>query len=310
VNKISKILPLTLVALVLASGFSAQQASAVVSGNFFLTCHDPDFHSFVGGNNLGSRHLITKGVNFIQDPAFNTFVNGGITKILFVESKISPPGGHVNGVNGFTAAGYVLGVDFEHHDATDLNAELNLLGTKYSSIVVASDFGGVLTQAELNILNARSADIVNFLNAGGGIYVMAESNNGAHLTPGGGQFSFLPFVTTSTPLDQSESGNTVTPFGTFIGLANVDVNGNASHCVFNGLFGLNLVDSDPSQRILSLAGRTLAPDVVGGEIIPIETVALLLAGLSSNAVWMIPVAISSAGIGLILVSKKSKILDF
>jgi len=305
VNKISKILPLALVAIIISSGFSFQQASAAVSGNFFLTCHDPDFHSFLGGNSAGSRNLIKKGVNFIQDPAFNTFVSGGVTKILFVESKISPPVGHTNGVNGFIAAGYILGTDFDHHDATTLNAALNQLGTTYSSIVVASDFGGVLTQAELDILNARSADIVSFLNAGGGIYVMAESNLGEGLTPGGGRFAFLPFVTTSTALDQSESGNIVTPFGTSIGLANADVNGNASHCFFNGLFGLNLVDFDPSDRKLSLAGRTLTPDVVGGEIISLDTAALLLAGAQSTT-WLIPILLSIAGIGMFVVSRKSE----
>ena len=300
-SKISKILPLTLVAIILASGFSAQQASAAVSGNFFLTCHDPDFHSFLGGNQLGSRNIINKGVDFIQDPAFNTFVSGGTDLILFVESKGSVPGGHTNGVNGFTAAGYTLGVDFEHHDASTLNAELDLLGTKYSSIVVASDFGGILRQAELDILIARSADIISFLNAGGGIYVMAESNLGAGLTPNGGHFSFLPFVTTSTPLDQTEIGNTVTPFGTSIGLANSDVNGNASHCVFDGLFGLNLVDIDASKEILSLAGRTLTPDAIGGEIISLDKTALLLAGMQTSLFWILPVIL--AGIGLIAFRK-------
>ena len=253
---------------------------------------------------MGSRNIINKEVDFIQDPAFNTFVNGGVTKMLFVESKGSVPGGHTNGVNGFVLAGYTNGVDFEHHDATTLNAELDLLGTKYSSIVVASDFGGILRQAELDILNTRSADIVAFLNAGGGIYVMAESNNGAHLTPAGGRFAFLPFVTTSTPLDQVESGNAVTAFGTSLGLANSDVNGNASHCVFDGLFGLNLVDFDPLNRKLSLAGRTLTPDAIGGEIIPIETTVLLLAGAQTSALWMLPLLGGAAGIATIYIKKK------
>ncbi|HLC24811.1 MAG TPA: hypothetical protein VJJ25_04200 [Nitrosopumilaceae archaeon] len=301
-NKISKILPLTLVAIVLASGFSFQQASAAVSGNFFLTCHDPDFHSSLGGNAAGAKNIIKKGVDFIQDPAFNTFVSGGLNYILFVESKISPPGGHTKGVNGFIAAGYVSGTDFELHDATDLNAELDLLGTKYSSIVVASDFGGVLTQAELDILIARSPDIVTFLNAGGGIYVMAESNLEAGLTPDGGHFSFLPFVTTSTPLNQGESGNVVTAFGASLGLVDADVNGNASHCVFDGLFGLNLVDFDPSDRKLSLAGRILTPDAIGGEIISLDKTALLLAGVQSSFIWIMPAII--VGVGVVIFKLK------
>jgi hypothetical protein len=143
-----------------------------------------------------------------------------------------------------------------------LNTALNQLGTTYSAIVVASDFGGILTQAELNVLNARRTDIINFLNAGGGIYAMAESNSGAHLTPDGGQFGYLPSVVPSEQLDQNENGFTLTPFGMSLGLVNTDINGNASHNIFIGVpAGLNIVDMDPSGHTLSVAGRTILVDV-------------------------------------------------
>ena len=100
-------------------------------------------------------------------------------------------------------------------------------------IVIASDFGGILTQAELDILDAHSADIINFLNAGGGLYAMAESDLGAGLTPNGGWFGYLPFIVSSAALNQSEIGNSVTPFGASLGLLDSDVNGNASHNVFH-----------------------------------------------------------------------------
>jgi len=45
--------------------------------------------------------------------------------------------------------------------------------------------------------------------------------------------------------------------------------------------------------------------LVGGEIIPIETTSLLLAGAQSFS-WMIPVVLSVVGIGLFVVSRKSK----
>ncbi|MBD2180752.1 PEP-CTERM sorting domain-containing protein [Planktothrix sp. FACHB-1355] len=86
---------------------------------------------------------------------------------------------------------------------------------------------------------------------------MAEGNNGAHLTPNGGWFGYLPFITTSTALNQSEQGFTVTPFGASLGLTNNDINGNASHNIFNGTFGLNIVDVDANGNIMSLAGRNL-----------------------------------------------------
>ncbi len=194
-----------------------------------------------------------------------------------MESSISPPSGHTIGKNGIIASGYTEGVNFVHADATTLNSQLNLLGTTYDAIVVASDFGGVLTSAELNILNARSGDIINFLNAGGGIYAMAESNSEAHLTTGSTLFGFLPFVVTSTQLNQSEIGNSVTAFGASIGLTNADVNGNASHNIFNNAAGLGVVDLDSQSNILSIAGR--AQITPTGVVPEPESYAMLLAGL-------------------------------
>ncbi len=46
------------------------------------------------------------------------------------------------------------------------------------------------------------------------------------------------------------------------------------------------------------------PLVVGGEFLPLETTALLLAGAQSFS-WMIPVVLSGIGIGLFVISRKS-----
>lgn len=232
-------------------------AVATVShgASIFLTGHDPDFHATLGGNTTGAININKAAIGFISDPTYNPFAASGASKFLFVESSIAPPSGHTLGVNGIVASGYVAGTDFEKHDASDLSVELGKLGTKYDAIVVASDFGGVLTSAELNILNSRSSDIIKFLNAGGGIYAMAESNSQAHLTDGSTPFGYLPFVVTSTQLNQSESGFTVTPFGASLGLTANDINGNASHNVFVTTGGLNIVDQDSSGHILTIAGR-------------------------------------------------------
>ena len=151
------------------------------------------------------------------------------------------------------------------------------LGTTYDGIVVASDFGGILTQAELNILNARSSDIINFLNAGGGLYAMAESDSGAGLTPQGGFFGYLPFIVTSAQLNQGESGFTVTPFGMSLGLTVDDVNGNASHNIFTATGGMDVVDRDASGHVMSLATRSqITP---GGFTPEPGTLVLLASGL-------------------------------
>ncbi len=232
------------------------------SAAIFLTGHDPDFHAQLGGNTAGARNLNNVAVDFVTDPTFNTFTAGGIDKLLFVESAIAPPVGHTAGVIGFAQSGFTLGIDFEHHGASTLDAELDLLGTKYNAIVIASDFGGILTQAELDILITRSADIIDFLNLGGGLYAMAESNSGGAFTPNGGHFGFLPFVISSQALNQPEVGNVVTPFGASLGLTDADVNGNASHTIFGATTGLSIVDVDAQGNILSLAGRgRVDPDV-------------------------------------------------
>jgi PEP-CTERM motif-containing protein len=250
---------LTLLALVLFLGGAIANADPLV-GSIFLTGHDPDFHAFEGGNGSGAAHITNSAINFITDPLFNTFAAGGIHKFLYVTSNITPPAGHIDGTLGIEAAGYTLGTDFDRADASTLVSALGQLGTTYDALVVASDFGGILTQAELDILDAHSSAIISFLNQGGGVYAMAESDSGAGLTPNGGFFGYLPFVVSSAQKNQNEVGNTLTPFGAGLGLTAGDVNGNASHNIFTGTGGLDVVDFDSSGQILTIAGRGQVTD--------------------------------------------------
>ena len=100
-------------------------AESQAAGSIFITGHDPDFHASLGGNALGAQRINQVAISFIQDPFFNPYF-AGAPKFLFVESSIAPPGGHTVGKAGIIASGYVEGVNFEHHDASTLNAELNL----------------------------------------------------------------------------------------------------------------------------------------------------------------------------------------
>jgi len=267
-----KFLVSTSVTVLIAMGIGPGSAWA---SSIVLTGHDPDFHSAFG--EPGEINFNQRAIQYVMDPAFNTFVAGGVQKFLFVESQIAPPGGYTDGKQGMINSGYVLGTDFDLATAATLNAALDQLGTTYSALVVASDFGGILTSAELNILNARSTDIINFLNAGGGVYAMAEGNTGGaniDLNPVGGYFGFLPFAATSTGIGYCGPVN-VTPFGTSLGFASFNTCGD--HNFFNGTFGLSIVDNLPNGDIISLAGRGEVTPIGVNPTVP-EPASLLLLG--------------------------------
>ena len=101
-------------------------------------------------------------------------------------------------------------------------------------------------------MNARTDDILSFLNAGGGLFAMSESNLGAMLTPNGGHFGFLPFVQSETK-NQSGAGHVLTTFGTSLGLQLADITGDFTHGIFLDDYGFDVVDFDSSGDILSLA---------------------------------------------------------
>ena len=50
--------------------------------------------------------------------------------------------------------------------------------------------------------------------------------------------------------------------------------------------------------------REVPEQVIGGQLIPIETTSLLLAGAQSTT-WMIPVVLSIVGIGLVFLRKRA-----
>jgi len=45
----------------------------------------------------------------------------------------------------------------------------------------------------------------------------------------------------------------------------------------------------------------------GGEMMPIDTTALLVAGTTSTASWMVPIVVAAAGIGLLIQTQKTRL---
>lgn len=237
-----------LCSIALSVGVAADRASA---GSIFITGHDPIWHSGLGPNTAGATNLARTGIEFARD--------GNAEKFLFIESKSAPvPSGNAFTASFLTSAlGYAAG-DFDQMEAADLLALPDFRATLdgYSAIVIASDHGGMLTAGELSFLNAHSSDIIDYLNDGGGVYAEAESNATGNIgsTP---RFAFFNFLGSSTDFQTPESANTVTAFGTSLGLTSSDVNGNFSHDFFpetGALLPVDLFNGDPTMP-LSLAFR-------------------------------------------------------
>jgi len=250
----------------------ASLPSAVFAGSIFVSGHDPIWHSVLGGNPLGAKNLAVTAIEYARD--------GSALPFLFVES-ISvpvPPGNAKEAPFLITGLGYVAS-DFVVMDGAALSglADFRTTLNSYSAIVVASDHGGMLTAAELGFLNTNSVDVIDYLNAGGGLAAFAESDAKGLIgsTP---RFQFLPFLVSSLDFQTPESGNTVTPFGASLGLTNADVNGNFSHNYFSATGGMSPVDlfNGEPDRPLSLAFRGRVGS--GGVDVP-EPATFVLTGL-------------------------------
>jgi RHS repeat-associated protein len=223
------------------------RTAATNSGGLFITGHDPDFHAFQGPNSAGAQHMLQDAVAYV------TF-NKPHPRLLLV-TGLASRGGTSDPRLGLNAAGFT-GYDVADDGTEGVPGVLDLHTIQFSNydvIVVASDFGGWLRQQELDVLNARSAELINFVNAGGGMVALAEGSNSAGTSHD--RFGFLPFIVTEQADDQIESGDTLTAAGLAIGLTTSDINGNASHNIFRTSGGLDIVDIDAAGDIVTLATK-------------------------------------------------------
>jgi len=109
---------------------------------------------------------------------------------------------------------------------------------------------------------------------------------------------------TSQGIDVSLQSNDNDNNAVWIGdetITNTGGNPGTTTCVLE-LFALDATGGNaPASQTIRVT--TSAP-IVGGELIPIDSTSLLLAGSQSFS-WMIPVVLSVLGIGLFVVSRKS-----
>ena len=240
-----------------AASLLALASTSSKAGPVFLTGHDPDFHSQTSG---GAQNLLNTALKFVTKGTYKD----GTHKFLWVESTIAPPAGHLVGENGLLAIGLTAGLNFDTATGAQF-ATVDL--SKYTAIAIASDFGGLLTSAEIGALNARSTDIKAFINGGGGLFAAAECGPGFSncisdlVTSSDKLFGFLPITAVSTDTVPPYS---VTAYGASLGLTNGDVN-DATHNSFASAAGLNIVDLDHAGNPTTLAGNV---QIGGGGFVP------------------------------------------
>lgn len=221
-------------------------APAANAGKIFLTGHDPDFHA--QGQPDGQVQL-NVALNYVTGGTYND----GSTKFLWVESDLAPTSGHRVGFDGLSFIGVGAG-NVDRVDATGF-ATVDL--SKYSAIVVASSFGGMLTSNEINAMIARSADIASFINAGHGLAAFAEcfatsACDGSNVPDGSTTpFGYLPITVTSV---DTVAPYHVTPFGASLGLTDAVVSDCCTHNSFSKIGGLGVVDLDTLGTPTTLAG--------------------------------------------------------
>jgi hypothetical protein len=228
-------------------------------GGVFITGHDPDFHARVGANTMGAQHIIQRAVSYVTSGKLHP-------SILLVTDLRSPGGDDESDPRlGLTDAGLTFDVaDYGSGAVLDLHT---VDFADYDAVVIASDEGGWLRQDELDVLIQRSADITSYIDNGGGLVAFNESGNrpagpGVYEGTTSGRFGFLSFVVSAAGAPQSEMDFRITPAGTALGITLGDVNGNYSHSYFTSTAGMDIIDTDSSGRVVSLASRSRALPLV------------------------------------------------
>ena len=247
-----------------------------LAGSIFVSGHDADYHALLGPNTVGARHFMQEALDFVR--------NGNRDPILLLLTSTANDslGDHADSEIGLLAAGYRNWDRPGNYYVTATASQfLTLNLSHYSAILIPSDHGGSLTGDDLQAIDSRANDIISYLNAGGGLFALAEDGDHTRTSSGADArlFGFLPFLATSAPKPQNEQGYSLSAFGSSLGLFDSDVNGNFSHNVFTSTGGMTPVDFDASGEPVSLAYRgTIDPQSVPDAASTLTLILLALTG--------------------------------
>jgi len=237
----------------------------------------------------------------------------------FVNNPSSNSVDWTNTVNGF--GGIVVTLDFEAHPLGALQG--NFYAPQGVTLATTGPFGNVLFGAgpaqanhNANIPGEGPHPASNFLFASNGVKTLTA--NFATPVCGAGLFTIDYFDTNSNDLMMIEAFTGTSGTGISLGSFS-SINMNLQP---NSLYFMGIADDTNSIRSMVFSysgagtGDTIGIDdikfasceveAIGGEILPIDNTALLLAGVQSVSMWMIPVVIAGAGIGVFVIMRSRK----
>jgi hypothetical protein len=209
-------------------------------GPVILSGMDPEDH----GSGFGQQgwQMIQDILRFVVEesvidasPDSVLQLGGSVGNLAITQSAAGPLGFTVTHATGAD----ISTVDFLQYDALYMPTSEN-------------DVGGGLSQADLNLINQREQDIIDFINAGGGLAAFAQN-----LVNGYAWFP-LDGLTTASP-----TGNTIvlTPEGSFI-LSPSATSVVPFHTAFTGpagFFGLDVLATEGDGQMLPL--------IIGGIVV-------------------------------------------
>ncbi len=217
-------------------------------GPIIVSGMDPEDHGTPG------QDMIRDIMNFVVK---NSAVHQAPSKIVMF-------GGTTTTGNSARALATGLGFTLTQVNGAGITTtDLNPLTTPYDAVYMPTteeEIGGGLSQADLNLVNARSASLITFVNKGGGLASFAQN-----LTGGYAWFPLGGLTTVNLNSEGNTSGITVTADGAFI-LSSTATAVQPFHQGFTGpagFFGLKVLARQTTglQRALIVGG--LADIAVG-----------------------------------------------
>ena len=178
------------------------------AGSLFLTGHDIDYHNNADG----------------YDTTILSYLTGKTDLSAVTVSYLYGTGGKLNAPSKGVVASYNVATMTDAQWAQALTAQILEIGSEVSC------GGCTIYPADITKIAARKSQIVDFFNAGGGIWGNTSANVAGYYD------AFLPpsFLTSTAPVSGS-TGFYATAAGAAVGITDVMVNGDQTHNSFGAV---------------------------------------------------------------------------